>query len=167
MAAIGVLSLGALITASLGLYRVFSFVGAAVILAVTAAATIERGDGDPDLAPYTGLIGALTAFFLIGLAGIWLTWEPGTAEYSYVLGVPASTLIYFGFIWLLPLTAAVYYSLIFDRIAGEQIVDDIIESARDRQRRESFPLAPEQPAGVTEAEVEGREVTDGGEATDE
>ncbi|QRV15097.1 hypothetical protein JMJ58_19655 [Haloterrigena salifodinae] len=162
MAAIGVLSLGALATASLGLYRVFSIVAAALILAVIASATIERGTGDPDLAPYTSLIGALTAFFLIGLAGIWLTWAPGTSEYSYVLGVPTATLIYFGFIWLLPLTAAIYYSLIFDRIAGEEIVDDIVESARERQRRESFPLAPEQPSRTTEV-ADGGEVTDGGE----
>lgn len=166
MAAIGVLSLGALVTASLGLYRAFSFVAAAIILAVIASATIERGNGDPDLAPYTGLIGALAAFFLVGLGGVWLTWEPGATEYSYVLGVPASTLIYFGAIWLLPLTAAVYYSLLFDRIAGEEIVDDIIESARERQRRESFPLAPEQPTRSPEV-ADGGEVTDGGEATDE
>ena len=165
MAAIGVLSLGALVTASLELYRVFSFVGAAVILAVTASATIERSDRDPNLAPYTGLIGALAAFFLIGLVGIWLTWEPGAgaSEYSYTLGVPTSTLVYYAFIWLLPLTAAIYYSLIFDRIAGEEIVDDIIESARERQRRESFPLAPEQP----ERTPDGVEVADGGEVSDE
>lgn len=163
MGAIGALSLIALVTAGLGLYRVFSFVGAAIILAVIASATIERSDGDPDLAPYTGLIGALAVFFLLGLGGIWLTWEPGTTEYSYVLGVPLSTLFYYGFIWLLPLTAAIYYSLIFDRIAGDEIVDDIIESARERQRRESFPLAPEQPA----QSADGVEVTDGGETTDE
>ncbi|WP_440764949.1 hypothetical protein [Natronorubrum sp. DTA7] len=163
MGALGVLSLIALITASLGLYRAFSFVGAAVILTVIASATIERSDGDPDFAPYTGLIGALATFFLIGLGGIWLTWEPGTAEYSYVLGVPVSTLIYFGFIWLLPLTAAIYYSLIFDRIASDEIVDDIIESARERQRRESFPLAPEQPTRTAET-ADGGELTTGGES---
>ncbi|WP_436343745.1 hypothetical protein [Natronorubrum sp. FCH18a] len=163
MGAIGVLSLIGLVTASLELYRVFSFVGALIILSVIASATIERSDSDPDIAPYTGLIGALAAFFLVGLGGIWLTWEPGTTEFSYVLGVPASTLIYYGLIWLAPLTAAVYYSLIFDRIAGEEIVDDIIGSARERQREESFPLAPEQPT----QSPDGVEVTDGGEVTDE
>ena len=167
MGAIGVLALGALVAPSLGLYRLYSFVAAAFILAVIASATIERSDRDPDLAPYTGLIGALGAFFLVGLAGIWLTWEPGTTEYTYAIGIPVSTLFYYGFIWLLPLTAAIYYSLIFDRIAGDDIVDDIINSARERQRRESFPLAPEQPAGVAETDVEGREVADGGEVADE
>ncbi|QFU83676.1 hypothetical protein [Natronorubrum aibiense] len=160
MGVIGVLSLGALVTANLGLYRVFSFIGAAFILAVIASATIERGDRDFDLDPYTGLIGGLTVFFLLGLGGIWLTWEPGVTEYTYVLGIPIPTLIYFGFIWLLPLTAAVYYSLIFDRIAGEEIVDDIIDSARKHQRQTSFPLAPEQPSRPTE-------VADGGEVNDE
>lgn len=167
MGVIGVLAVGALVAPSLGLYRSFSFVAAAFILAVIASATIERSDGDLDYAPYTGLIGALAVFFILGLAGIWLTWEPGTTEYSYALGIPISTLFYYGFIWLLPLTAAIYYSVIFDRVAGEEIVEDIIQSARDRQRRESFPLAPEQPTGVSEAEVEGREVADGGEVTDE
>lgn len=160
MAAIGVLSVIALITASLELYRLFSFVGAAVILAVFASATIERRDGDPDLAPYTGLIGALGAFFLLGLGGIWLTWDPAGTEYSYVLGLPVPTLVYFGFIWLLPLTAAIYYSLLFDRIASDEIVEGIIEDAREKQRQESFPLAPERPKRTVEA-------TDGGEVSDE
>lgn len=166
MGAIGVLSLGALITASLGWYRVFSFVAAGVILSVIAVATIERSERDPDFAPYTGLIGGLAVLFLIGLVGIWLTWEPGVTEYSYVLGVPIPTLVYFTFIWALPLAAAIYYSLIFHRIASEEIIDDIIESARERQRQESFPLAPEQPtapAGV----ADGGEVSDGGEQDDE
>ncbi|TYL38692.1 hypothetical protein CV102_09240 [Natronococcus pandeyae] len=160
MATVGVLSVVALIAASLGWYRVFSFVGAGVILSVFAVASIERSASDPDLAPYTGLIGALAVFFLLGLGGIWLTWEPGVTEYSYALGVPIPTLVYFGFIWLLPLTVAVYYALIFDRIASEEIVDDILEEAREEQRRESFPLAPEQPKRTVEA-------TDGGEVTDE
>ena len=169
MGTIGVLSVGALVTASLGWYRVFSFIGAAIILSVIASATIERDDGDPSLAPYTGLIGGLAAFFLVGLAGIWLTWDPGVTEYSYVLGVPVPTLFYFGFIWLLPLTAAIYYSLLFDRIASEEIVEDVIESARERQRQEPFPLAPEAPADAADRAEPGRstEVADGGEPTDE
>ncbi|MDG5760597.1 hypothetical protein QA600_14770 [Natronococcus sp. A-GB1] len=160
MTVIGVLSVVALVTAALGLYRVFSFVGAATILAVFAVATIERNGSELDLAPYTGLIGILGAFFVAGLAGIWLTWEPGVTDYSYVLGVPTSTLIYFGFIWLLPLTCAVYYSLLFDRVASEEIVEGILEDAREAQRGESLPLAPEQPTQTVEA-------TDGGESTDE
>ncbi|WP_394741992.1 hypothetical protein [Natronococcus roseus] len=160
MTVIGVLSVVALVTAALGLYRVFSFVGAATILAVFAVATIERNGSELDLAPYTGLIGILGAFFVAGLAGIWLTWEPGVTDYSYVLGVPTSTLIYFGFIWLLPLTCAVYYSLLFDRVASEEIVEGILEDARKAQRGESLPLASEQPENTLEA-------TDGGERTDE
>ncbi len=160
MSLIGVLSVGALVTASLGWYRTFSFIGGAIILAVIATSTIERSDSDPDLAPYTGLIGGLAVFFLIGLVGIWLTWDPSITEYSYILGLPVPTLIYFGFLWLLPLTAAIYYSVIFDRIASEEIVDDVIDSARKQQRQESFPLAPNRSKAPTEA-------TDGGEVTDE
>lgn len=158
MTVIGVLSLGALLTASLGLYRIFSFVTATLILSVIAATTIERNDRDPDLAPYTKLIGGLATYFFVGLAGIWLTWEPGVTEYSYVLGVPLPTLLFFTFIWLLPMTGTIYYALIFDRITDEDIVEDIVDSARERQREQAFPLAPEQP---TEA-PKGTEVTDGG-----
>lgn len=163
MIGISVFSVVALITASLGLYRVFSFVAAAIILSVFATATIERNDGDPNLEPYTGLIGALAVFFLLGLGGIWLTWSPSTTEYSYVLGLPVSTFIYFAFIWVLPLTAAIYYSLVFDRVASEEIVDEIISEARAEQRRTSFPLAPEQPERPTQF----AEATDGGEVSDE
>jgi hypothetical protein len=159
MGAVGVLSILALVTAALGWYRVFSFVGAAVILSVIAVATIERNGSDPNFAPYTGLLGALAAFFVLGLGGIWLTWEPGVTDYSFVLGLPVPTVIYFGFIWLLPLTVAIYYALIFDRVASEETVEGIIEDAREQQRKESFPLAPEQPRAA--------EATDGGERSDE
>ncbi|SIR80630.1 hypothetical protein SAMN05421809_2315 [Natronorubrum daqingense] len=169
MGAIGALSLIALATASFGWYRAFSIVGALIILAVIASATIERSDSDPAFAPYTGLIAGLAVFFFLGLGGIWLTWDPSVTEYNYVLGVPVPTLIYFGFIWLLPLTAAIYYSLIFDRIASDEIVDDILESARARQREESFPLAPKQPRQASDADgesevVDGTGVADGGES---
>ena len=160
MGAVGVFSILALVTAAAGWYRVFSFVAAAVILSVVASATIERNGSDLNIAPYTGLVGALGAFFVLGLGGIWLTWEPGVTEYSYMLGLPVPTVIYFGFIWLLPLTAAIYYALIFDRVASEETVEGIIEDAREQQRRESFPLAPEQPQQTVEA-------ADGGEPTDE
>ncbi|ELY66200.1 hypothetical protein [Natronococcus jeotgali] len=160
MAAVGVLSVLALVTAALGLYRVFSFVAAATILSVFAVATIERSGSEFDLAPYAGLIGLLGAFFLAGLAGIWLTWAPGAADYSYALGLPIPTLLYFGFIWLLPLTAAIYYAFLFDRVAGEEIVESVLEDAREAQRRESFPLAPDRSERPLEA-------TDGGERADE
>lgn len=169
MGTIGVLSVIALVFASVGWYRAFSFVAGAVILAVIATATIERGDTEVSLAPYTGLIGILAAFFLVGLIGIWLTWDPTVTEYSYVLGVPIPTLFYFGFIWFLPLTAAIYYAFLFDRIASDELVEDVIESARERQREEAFPLAPEAPADVTDRAEPGRspEMADGGEVTDE
>ncbi|WP_222918933.1 hypothetical protein [Natrinema sp. SYSU A 869] len=140
MAAIGVLAAGALLTASLGWYRVFSYVAAIFILAVVAGASTEhRGSF---LEPYTGLIAGLAGMFLAGLTGIWLLWNPDVTSYTYVLGVPMPTLVYFGLLWLAPAFAAIYYSLIFDRIGGEPIVDDIIDEARDRQRDAELPLAP-------------------------
>ncbi|WP_247000750.1 hypothetical protein [Halosolutus gelatinilyticus] len=158
MAVIGGLSLGSLIAASIGWYRVFSYVAAAFIVAVVAAAAIEQNDGDFDVAPYAGMVAALGTTFLIGLSGIWLLWDPGVTEYSYALGLPTSTLVYFAFIWLAPLAVAIYYSLAFDRIAGEEIVDEIIGDARERQRRESFPLQPE--GSRPETEPAATEVTD-------
>lgn len=142
MAVVGVLSIGALVTASLGWYRLFSYLAAAFILAVVASATTEQNDAAFDIAPYTGIVAALGVAFGLGLSGIWLLWEPGVTEYSYTLGVPTATLVYFGFIWLFPTFVAIAYSLLFDRIAGEAIVDDIIGDARDRQADESFPLEP-------------------------
>ncbi|MBZ6496560.1 hypothetical protein [Natrinema longum] len=140
MTAIGLLAVGALVTASMGLYRTFSFVAAAFILAVVASASIEhRGSL---LEPYTGLVAGLAGMFVLGLAGIWLLWNPGVTSYTYALGVPRPTLVYFAFLWLAPALAAIYYSLIFDRIGSEAIVDDIISEARDRQQRADLPLTP-------------------------
>lgn len=161
LTAIGVLAAAALVTASLDLYRAFSYVAALFILAVVASASTEQRDRGSPFEPYTGLVGTLAVMFLAGLTGIWLLWNPATTSYSYVLGVPSSTLVYFALLWLAPAFAALYYSVIFDRIGGEAIVDDIIGEARDRQQREHLPLAPqhiERPArtdgfdGATDAE---------------
>lgn len=143
MTAIGLGALAALVLASLGMYVAFSYVAAGFILAVVASAVIEQGDSEASISPYAGMLGFLGLVFVAGLTGIWLLWSPGVAEYDYVLGVPASTFVYFGFIWLLPLLAAIYYSVAFDRIAGDEIVDDIVEDAHVRQRQERFPLEPE------------------------
>ncbi|QLK26185.1 hypothetical protein HYG81_00745 [Natrinema zhouii] len=142
MAAIGLLAVGALVTASLELYRTFSYVAAAFILAVVASASIEhRGSV---FEPYTGLVAGLAGLFLVGLTGIWLLWNPDVTSYSYVLGVPIPTLVYFGLLWLAPAFMAIYYSLLFDRIGSEAIVGDIIDEARERQQRTELPLAPKQ-----------------------
>ncbi|SEQ04715.1 hypothetical protein [Natrinema salaciae] len=141
MTGIGALAVGALVTASLGLYRTFSAVAAVFILAVIASASVEhRGSS---LGPYTGLVAGLAVLFVAGLAGIWLLWSPGVTSYTYALGVPRPTLVYFALLWLGPALAAIYYSVIFDRIGSEDIVDEIITEARNRQRRTDLPLAPQ------------------------
>lgn len=155
MLGVGLTALLALVLAALEMYVVLSYVAAAHILAVLASAVVERGDSELSLAPYTGILGWLTAIFVAGLTGIWLLWSPGTAEYDYVLGLPSSTLVYFVFIWLLPLAAAVYYSLAFDRIAGDDVVDDILESAREEQEETAFPLAPSGPETPGQADPSG------------
>lgn len=159
MATIAILCLVALVSGSLGLYRTFSFVGAAIILAVVASAAIEQNDRERSIAPYTGIVAIFAVTFLAGLVGIWLTWEPGQTEYSYAMGVPVPTLVYFVFIWLLPLTASIYYALIFDRVASEEIVDEILEEARSQQQGRSFPLAAERNERPP-AESEHTEVAD-------
>lgn len=160
MAAIGLLAVASLVTASLGLYRVFSYVAAAFILAVVASASTEhRGSF---LEPYTGLVGVLAGTFVVGLTGIWALWSPGATGYSYVLGVPAPTLVYFAFLWLVPAFAAIYYSLLFDRIGSETIVDDIISEARERQRGVDLPLKPQRIDRTTDADrLDGRADVEG------
>ena len=153
MAGIAGLSAALLITAAIGTYRLFSYLAALLILATVASSSIERADRELDPAPYTGLIGWLAATFLVGLTGIWLLWEPNAAGYSYVVGLPLPAFVYFLFIWLLPILGAVYYSVIFERVGGEAIVDDIIGQARDAQAREELPLAPRRIERSTKPEA--------------
>lgn len=148
MAGLGGVSVALLIAAAVGTYRLFSYLAAVLILGTIASATVERTDREHSFAPYTGLLVGLAVLFFVGLTGIWLTWSPGTSEYTYVLGVPISTLFYFVFIWLLPIVGAIYYSLLFDRIGSDEIVDEIIGHAREAQRGARFPLAPTEPGST-------------------
>lgn len=153
MAGIGGLSIALLVVGAVGAYRLFSYLAALLILATLAVPSIEAGE-ERSLAPFTGLVAGLAVLFFVGLSGIWLLWEPGVSEYNYLLGLPQPTLVYFLFIWLLPLLGAVYYSLIFDQIGSERIVDGIVSEARRAQQREAFPLAPDQIERTTETDAE-------------
>jgi len=151
MSGIALLAVGALVAASLGAYRVFSYVAGVLILAVVASASIEH-DGSA-LEPYTGLVAGLAVLFLGGLTGIWLLWSPDVTSYTYVLGVPRPTLVYFAFLWLAPAFAAIYYSvMVFDRIGSDAVVDEIISEARDRQQRADLPLEPRRIERATSAD---------------
>ena len=155
MGLVGLLSVALLVTAAIGTYRLFSYLAALLILGTIATASIETNDREWSLAPYTGMLAGLTAVFLVGLTAIWLLWDPNAATYgTYVLGVPMSTLTYFVFLWLLPPVGAIYYSLIFDRIGSEEIVDDILEEAREAQQGADLPLTPERVERTTDMEVE-------------
>lgn len=150
MGVIALLAGGLLLAGAIGSYRVFSYLAALFIVGVIGAASIERNDSEFDLAPYSRLLVGFTATFGIGLTGIWLLWHPGTTEYTYLLGLPTSTLIYVVFIWLLPILGAVYYALVFQSIGDEQVVDGILRDVRAVQRNEEYPLSPDeirQPEG--------------------
>lgn len=162
MAVIAALAAGALVTASLELYRVFSYVAAGFILTMIATASIENRDSS--FAPYNGLIGGLAIMFLVGLTGIWLLWNPSVTSYNYTLGMPRAMLVHVLFLFIAPALWSIYYALIFDRISGEQIVEDIISEARERQQGRNLPLEPESTEKMTNtkavdgsAEVEGND----------
>lgn len=160
MLAIAGLSVALLVAAAMGTYRVFSYLGAVFILTTLASAAIERDDGEFDLAPYTWLVAGLGALFLIGLTGVWLTWSPGTTEFTYVLGLPTSTFFYVLFLWALPLLGAIYYSVIFDRIGGDAVVEAIMADAREAQANESFPLVPRRVDSPSERSERGEPTDD-------
>ncbi|WP_049900551.1 hypothetical protein [Natrinema altunense] len=161
MGVIGLLALGALVTASLGWYRVFSYVAAVFILAVVASATVEhRGSL---LAPFNGLVTVLAGAFIAGLTGIWVLWSPDVTSYTYAFGVPRPTLVYFALLWLVPAFTAIYFSLIFDRIGSEAIVDTIISEARSRQRDADLPLVPRRIDRPTSTDGSGGTADEGGE----
>lgn len=153
MAATAVLALALLVTAAVGSYRAFSYLSAALILAVFASAATERADRELDLGPYTSLVAGLGVLFVAGLTGIWLLWNPSVTEYTYVLGLPQSTLVYAVCLWLLPLLGAVYYATsIFPETASDDVVEGVIDEAREAQASEAFPLSPNRP---TQTEADG------------
>lgn len=150
MSLTAIVAICAIITVSVGWFRLFSFVSALLILLVIGIPVADNSRGSL-FRPYTELIMILGLSFAIGLGGIWLTWDPSVTEYNYVLGIPVPTLIYFVFIWLIPTFSALYYAFVFDEVASEEIVDDIIETAQEHQREQSFPLAVDQPEKDTVA----------------
>lgn len=155
MGTIALLAIVLLIAAAVGQYRLFSYLAALFIVANFGAAAIERNDGELDLAPYTGLVAGLGVVFVVGFTVIWSQWNPDVTEYTYVLGLPVSTLAYFVFLWLLPILGALYYALVFPEIGNDDAVDDILDEARRVQRRERFPLSvasPDPDGGVGNAE---------------
>ncbi|WP_264781276.1 hypothetical protein [Haladaptatus sp. T7] len=141
MGTIAVLAVALLLAAATGAYRLFSYCAALFIVANFAAAAVERNDGELNLAPYTWLLVELAAVFVAGFSIIWLQWHPGVTDYTYVLGLPVSTLAYFVFLWLLPILGAVYYALVFPDIGSDDVVDDLMDDVRRVQGRKQLPLS--------------------------
>ncbi|WP_227353246.1 hypothetical protein [Haladaptatus salinisoli] len=159
MGLLALLSAGLLIAAATGVYRVFSYLAALLIAVVFGVASVERNDGEFDLAPYGRLLIGLGAIFVTGLTVIWLSWHPGVSEYTYLLGLPVPTLAYVVFIWLLPILGAFYYALVFPRIGDEELVDELMTDVRRAQRTGEFPLTTARP------EADGGGSTDGSRAS--
>lgn len=159
MGAILALSVGLLVTAVIGTYRIFSYLSAILILMIFASAAIEGADHEFDLGPYNGLIAFFGILFGIGLTGIWLLWQPGTTDYNYIFGLPASTFTYMTFLWLLPALGPIYYAMvIFPKIGSEDTVEEILADAQQVQSTTDFPLS----SGLTESD-EPIEATEGGQ----
>jgi hypothetical protein len=154
MAGIGALSLAVLIGTALDAYRIVSVLAAVLIVAAVAVGAAERPDTAFALWPYRGLLAGLLLTFLLGLAGIWLFYTPGQSEYTFVFGVPASTLSYLIFIWILPLFGALYYSYLFPAVGGEAVVEEIMTEARTRQAEDDreYPLTAERTRSDRESE---------------
>lgn len=146
MGGIGLVSLCLLVAAAVGAFRVFSYLAALLIVGVVVSSSVERWGRELRLAPYGGLAAGLLATFLVGLTAIWVLWVPGQSEFRYVLGLPASTLAYLVFLWVLPTLASVYYALsLFPAVGSDRVVEEIAAEARDAQASAGhrYPLAPD------------------------
>lgn len=165
MATIAVLAVGLLVSAAIENYHIFSYLAALFIVANFAASSIERHDGELNLAPYTWLLVGLGAIFVAGFTIIWLRWSPGVTEYTYMLGLPVPTLAYFVFLWLLPILGALYYALVFPTIGSDDVVDEIMSDVRQVQRRKQYPLsvARTEPDGGAASSIDESPQADGGD----
>ncbi|MDS0476970.1 hypothetical protein [Natrinema sp. 1APR25-10V2] len=128
-----------------------SYIAVLFILSVLSVAGIESNDREFDISPYGGVIVSLGIILLLGMTGIWLTWDPGVsaAEYTYIIGLPTPTAIYLFFIWFLPFFVTIYYALSpFNETVNDDIIDSILDDAQEAQTTSEFPMAAaEQPAG--------------------
>lgn len=157
MGFVALLAAAALVAAAVGTYRVFSYLAVGLVVAVIGVSSIERNGSELDLSPYTGLVVGLGVVCATGFTGIWLLWNPSVTSYTYTMGLPQSTLVYFLFLWVLPIGGAFYYALVFPRIGGDDVVDDIMDRAMAIQRERSVPLST--AGGTGSAETDGGSVS--------
>ncbi|SEO45327.1 hypothetical protein SAMN04487948_102490 [Halogranum amylolyticum] len=141
MGVLALLAAALLVAAAVQAYRVFSYLAIGLLVGSIAAASIERNASELNVAPYNGLVVGWTVVFAAGFTGIWLLWNPSVTSYSYVLGLPTATLVYVVCIWLLPILGAFYYAFVFARIGDDEVVDGIMDDAREAQRGRSLPLS--------------------------
>jgi hypothetical protein len=171
---LALLAVGLLVAAAAGSYRAFSYLAVGFVVAVIGASSIERNASELDLAPYGRLVGGLAIVGAVGFTGIWLLWNPSVTSYTYTLGLPQSTLVYFVFLWLLPIGGAFYYAFVFPSVGSEEVVDDLVSDAFAAQRRKSseLPLASAENretvgVDVDDDEGDGAVVGDGGDPADD
>lgn len=121
-----------------------SYVAVFLILSMFSVAAIESNNSELDLWPYWGVILSLGILLLLGMTGIWLTWDPEATSYNYILGLPTPTAIFLCFLWFLPFFVVIYYALgPFDEAINDEVIDSIMNDARDAQAKSDFPLAPD------------------------
>lgn len=140
MGILALLAAALLVAAAVEAYRVFSYLAAALLVVSLGVASAERNANELNFAPYNGLLAGLAVVFVVGFTGIWFLWNPSTTSYTYVLGLPTSTLVYVVCIWLLPILGAFYYAFVFPEIGDDAVVDGIMNDAREAQRGQSVPL---------------------------
>ncbi|WP_237718840.1 hypothetical protein [Halogranum rubrum] len=142
MGILALLAAALLVAAAVRAYRVFSYLAIGLLVGSIGVASIERNRSELSVAPYNGLVVGWAAVFVAGFTGIWLLWNPSVTSYSYVLGLPTPTLVYVVCLWLLPILGAFYYAFVFPEIGDDDVVDDIMDDAREAQRDRNLPLAP-------------------------
>lgn len=145
MGLVAILATIYLIGGAMGSALLLSYASVFFILAVGVVPTIEQHDNEMDIAPYGGIIAVWAVLFLVGITGIWMTWNPGMAaeEYTYVLGLPLPTAIYLAFLWFLPFAVPVYYALnVFEKTVEQETIDTIIDDARSAQKDGDYDLLP-------------------------
>ncbi|WP_226008261.1 hypothetical protein [Natrinema salinisoli] len=122
-----------------------SYIAVLFILSVYSVGAIENNGSELNVQPYGGIILSLGFLLLAGMTGIWLTWTPGTSAdaYTYTFGLPTPTAIFLTFIWFLPFFISIYYAIgPFGRTINDEIIDSIIDDARDKQAESEFAMAP-------------------------
>lgn len=142
LAAVCVAYLGAALIRSIMAFT-FITVGLLVITLLTAA--IEKHDSELDVDPYGPFLAAYGLSLLVGLGYTLLsgTLEVTADSFTYVLGMPVSTLLVFVFVWIIPTVGgSLYFAYrLFPKVNELSRLADIKSDAKRAQQSGQFDLA--------------------------